>query len=94
VYASKDDPQAAETVKAVQKIYGDRIPVIPEFLGCMASKALPIGLGTGASHATDWAIEKLLEHIGMEGVKKAGPIGTVGTVLGAGIGCFIEIRNQ
>ena len=77
-----------------QKIYGDRTPVIPEFFGCMASKALPIGYGTAASYGTEKLLEKLLERIGMEGVKKAGPIGTVGTVLGAGIGCSIEIRNQ
>lgn len=91
---SKGHSNAGETVKAVRTMYGDRTPEIPEFFGCMASKALPIGLGTGASYLTDKLIEQILERIGMEGVKKAGPIGTLGTVVGAAIGCSKEIRTQ
>ena len=41
----------------------------------MAEKNLPLGLGKGASYLTDKVIEKALERIGLEGVKKAGPIG-------------------
>ena len=54
---------------------------VAEFLGCMAEKNPPIGLGKGASYLTDKLIEKGLKRIGLEGVKKAGPIAIAGTLV-------------
>ena len=94
MYASKDDPQAAETVKAVQKIYGDKTPEIPEFLGCMARTNLPTSITAGTEYAASKLLEKALERIGMEGVKKAGPVAVGVTAAVTGAWCANEIRKQ
>lgn len=73
--------------KAARTIYGDRLPDVAEFLGCMAERNLPITLGRGASYLTDKLLEKGLKRIGLESVKKAGQFAIAGTLVGTTIGC-------
>jgi hypothetical protein len=60
---------------------------------CVAKRMLPITLSTASSQATDWALEKILERVGLAGVKDAGPIAITGTAVGAVIGCAKSIAS-